>query len=46
MTVLAKTKEKRVALYLHVSAPKQSTHKQRLQAVAARRKWLRLTAEA
>jgi len=48
VTILAKTKGKRVALYLHVSTPEQSTHKQRreLQAVAARHKWLRLTTEA
>jgi hypothetical protein len=36
LTVLAKTKGKRVALYLHVSTPEQPTHSQRLQAVAAR----------
>jgi hypothetical protein len=46
LTVLAKTKEKRVALCSHVSTPEQSTHKQRLQAVAVLHGWLRLTAEA
>jgi hypothetical protein len=48
VTVLAKTKGKRVALCLHVSTPEQSTHNPRreLQAVAVRHEWLRLTAEA
>jgi Resolvase, N terminal domain len=41
VTVLAKTKEKRVALYLRVSTSEQTTHNQRreLLAVAARHKW-------
>jgi Resolvase, N terminal domain len=41
VTVLAKTKGKRVALYLRVSTSEQTTHNQRreLLAVAARHKW-------
>jgi DNA invertase Pin-like site-specific DNA recombinase len=41
VTVVAKTKGKRVALYLRVSTSEQTTHNQRrqLQAVAARHKW-------
>jgi hypothetical protein len=41
VTVVAKTKGKRVALYLRVSTSEQTAHNQRreLQAVAARHKW-------
>jgi hypothetical protein len=41
VTVAAKTKGKRVALYLRVSTSEQTTHNQRreLHAVAGRHKW-------
>ena len=41
MTVVARTKGKRVALYLRVSTSEQTTHNQRreLLTVAARHKW-------